>query len=58
MGMNPLLRRQCMQSGAACVQGSQHSESRKVAEDMLKGIAPSLGPLLSVPSDFASSHVS
>ncbi|KAA6424916.1 MAG: hypothetical protein FRX49_05090 [Trebouxia sp. A1-2] len=38
-------------------QGAQHGENRKIAEDMLKGIAPSLGPLLTVPSDFASSHV-
>ncbi|KAL0026679.1 hypothetical protein WJX79_003431 [Trebouxia sp. C0005] len=37
-------------------QGAQHGENRKIAEDMLKGIAPSLGPLLTVPSDFASSH--
>ncbi|KAL0051203.1 hypothetical protein WJX82_003707 [Trebouxia sp. C0006] len=37
-------------------QGAQHGESRKVAEDMLSSIAPSLGPLLTVPSDFASSH--
>ncbi|KAL0033456.1 hypothetical protein WJX77_010350 [Trebouxia sp. C0004] len=37
-------------------QGTQHGENRKVAEDLLNGIAPSLGPLLVVPSDFASSH--
>ena len=40
------------------VQGAQHAEQRKAAEDMLKSIAPSLGPILTVPSTFASTHVS
>ena len=40
------------------MKASQSSEHSKLAEDMLRGIAPGLGPILSVPSTFHISHVS
>ena len=40
------------------MQGAQTAESRRAAEELLKGIAPSIGPILSLPASFASTHVS
>ena len=39
------------------MQGPQSTERTRVAEDMLRSIAPHLGPVLSVPSGFQTSHV-
>lgn len=40
------------------MQGAQNAVQQKLAEDMFHSLAPSLGPLLSLPSDFATTHVS
>lgn len=39
------------------LQGGQSTEQSKLAEDLLRSIAPSMGPVLSVPSGFLASHV-
>lgn len=40
------------------VQGGQTTEQTRLAEDLLSSIAPRLGPILSVPSTFLTTHVS
>ena len=40
------------------MQGVQSAVQKKLAEDVFQSLAPSLGPLLTLPTDFASTHVS
>ena len=46
-----------LQHCARCMQGGQSIEQSRVAEDLLRSIAPRLGPILSVPSGFLTTHV-